>query len=266
MKKTLSIALLLAMLVSLLAFSGCSTTNSEDVNYVKNKGTLVIGVIDAKPLTYQNEYEEWEGFAVDLGKAFAKELGVEAVFQKIEWAEMDELLADKTIDCVSSALTITSERKEKMELTNPYMTNAQIAVMKSNVARRYTSAEECLQLRFAVLDGSTHETLAKENGFLRFVANSTEEALQAVSDGTANAAIINSTTASEMIGKGNQFEDLARAFDLKKNKFGFGFRKNSGLAETMNDFFVTTYTSGKMKTMAKKYGLQKMIVEQVTEQ
>ncbi|MBQ8470060.1 MAG: amino acid ABC transporter substrate-binding protein, partial [Clostridia bacterium] len=69
-----------------------------------------------------------------------------------------------------------------------------------------------------------------------------------------------------MIGKGNQFDDLSRAFDLKKNKFGFGFRKDSGLANAMNDFFVTTYTSGKMKTLAKKYGLEKMIVEQVTEQ
>ncbi|MBQ8063031.1 MAG: amino acid ABC transporter substrate-binding protein [Clostridia bacterium] len=266
MKKTFSIVLLLAMLVSLLSFSGCSTTNSEDINYVKNKGALVIGVIDAKPLTYQNEYDEWEGFAVDLGKAFAKELGVEAVFREIEWAEMDELLADKIIDCVSSALTITNARKEKMALTAPYMTNAQIAVMKSSVARRYSSAEECLQLRFAVLDGSTHEALAKENGFLRFAANTTEEALQAVSDGTADAAILNSTTANEMIGKGNQFDDLSRAFDLKKNKFGFGFRKDSGLANAMNDFFVTTYTSGKMKTLAKKYGLEKMIVEQVTEQ
>lgn len=266
MKRSFSIVLLVAMLVSVLAFSGCNATNSEDVKYVKDKGTLVIGVIDAKPLTYQNEYDEWEGFAVDLGKAFAKSLGVEAEFKAIDWSDKEQLLADKTIDCVSSALTITNERKEKMALTNPYMTNAQIAIMKKANARHYSSAEECLQLRFAVLDGSTHETLAKENGFLRFAANTTEEALQAVSDGTADAAITNSTTANEMIGKGNQFEDLARAFDLKKNKFGFGFRKDSGLAEAMNDFFVTTYTSGKMKTLAKKYGLEKMIVEQVTEQ
>lgn len=265
MKKTFSILLLVAMLCSIFAFAGCSTT-SQDVKYIKEKGTLVVGVIDAKPLTYQDEYDEWAGYAVDLAKAFALQLGVEAEFKEIEWAEMDQLLEDKTIDCVSSALTITPARKEVMELTNAYLTNAQIAVMKAQVAKRYSSAEECLQLRFAVLDGSTHEELAKENGFLRFAANTTEEALQAVSDGTADAAITNSTTAHEMIGKDNQFPDLARAFDLKKNKFGFGFRKGSDLAAQMNDYFVTIYTSGKMKKMAKNYGLEKMVVEQVTEQ
>ena len=141
-----------------------------------------------------------------------------------------------------------------------------VVVTKAANARKYTSAEDCLQLKFAVLDGSTHETLAKENGFIIMAKGSTENALKAVSDGSADAAIVNSIYASTAIGKGNEFPDLARSFRLKNNKIGFAFRKGSELAQQMNDYFVTAYTSGQMKQMASKYSIQKLITEQVTEQ
>ena len=144
----------------------------------------------------------------------------------------------------------------------PFMLN--IAMAEN--ARKYTSAEDCLQLKIAVLDGSTHETLAKENGFVIMAKDSTENALKAVSDGSADAAIVNSIYATTAIGKGNEFPDLARSFRLKNNKIGFAFRKDSELATKMNDYFVTVYTSGQMKQMASKYAIQKLITEQVTEQ
>ncbi len=179
---------------------------------------------------------------------------------------MEHLLNDKTIDCVASALTLTAERRAVMECTKAYLNNSQIVVTKAANARKYTSAEDCLQLKFAVLDGSTHETLAKENGFIIMAKGSTENALKAVSDGSADAAIVNSIYASTAIGKGNEFPDLARSFRLKNNKIGFAFRKDSELATKMNDYFVTVYTSGQMKQMASKYAIQKLITEQVTEQ
>ena len=179
---------------------------------------------------------------------------------------MEHLLNDKTIDCVASALTLTSDRRTVMECTKAYLNNSQIVVMKANRAKRYTSAEECLQLKFAVLDGSTHEALAKENGFIILAKDTTEEALAAVSDGTADAAIVNSIFATTAIGQGKEFPDLARSFRLKNNKIGFAFRKDSDLAQQMNDYFVTTYTSGQMKKLAKQYSIEKLLVEQVTEQ
>ncbi len=266
MKKYLSILLSAVLLVAMLAISGCSQTTTEDVKYIKDKGTLVVGVIEAAPLTTLNEEGEWEGLSVDLAKGFAKELGVDVEFKEIDWTKMTQLLNDQTIDCVASALTLTSDRRAVMECTKAYLNNSQIVVTKSANARKYTSAEECLQLKFAVLDGSTHEELAKENGFIILAKESTEEALAAVSDGSADAAIINSTYATTALGKGNEFPDLARAFRLKNNRIGFAFRKGSGLAEQMNNYFVTLYTAGQMQKLAKNYSLQKLIVEQVTEQ
>lgn len=266
MKKYLSVLLTAVLLIATVALSGCKTTTSEDVKYVKDKGALVVGVIDAPPLTSLNDEGEWAGFAVDLAKGFGNKLGVEVVFKEIDWTEMEHLLNDKTIDCVASALTLTADRRAVMECTKAYLNNSQIVVTKAERARRYTSAEDCLRLKFAVLDGSTHEDLAKENGFIIMAKETTEDVLATVSDGSADAAIVNSIFATTAIGKGNQFPDLARAFRLKNNKIGFAFRKGSGLAEQMNSYFVTAYTAGQMQKLAKQYSIEKLLVEQVTEQ
>lgn len=265
MKRYVSILLTAVLLIATLALSGCNKTTTADLDYIKEKGTLVVGVIDAPPLTQLNDEGEWTGFAADLARSFGKKLGVDVEFKEIEWNEMEHLLNDKTIDCVSSALTLTAERRAVMECTKAYLNNSQILVTKSANARKYTTAEDCLQIKIAVLDGSTHEILAKENGFIILAKDSTEDALRAVSDGTADAAIINSIFATTAIGKGNEFPDLARSFRLKDNKMGFAFRKDSDLAQQMNDFFVTVYTSGQMKKMAQNYSIEKLLVEQVTE-
>lgn len=265
MKKYISILLMAVLLIGTLALSGCNTNAAADDVYVKDQGKLVVGVIDAPPLSQLNDEGEWEGLSVDIAREFGKKLGVDVVFKEIEWTEMEHLLNDKTIDCVASALTLTADRRAVMECTKAYLNNSQIVVTKASRARNYTDAEECLQLKFAVLDGSTHEDLAKENGFIMMAKETTEEVLQAVSDGTADAAIVNSIYATTAIGKDNQFPDLARSFRLKNNKIGFAFRKNSELAEQMNEYFVTAYTSGKMAKLAKNYSIQKLLVEQVTE-
>lgn len=106
MKKYVSILLAAVMLISILAFSGCTKSTTEDVEYIRQKGTLVVGVIDAPPLTVLNDEGEWSGFAADLLRSFGKKLGVDVEFKEIEWDEMEHLLNDKTIDCVSSALKI----------------------------------------------------------------------------------------------------------------------------------------------------------------
>ena len=266
MKKYVSILLAAVMLISMLAFSGCTKSTTEDLEYIRQKGTLVVGVIDAPPLTVLNDEGEWSGFAADLLRSFGKKLGVDVEFKEIEWDEMEHLLNDKTIDCVSSALTVTAVRRAVMECTKAYLNNTQLVVTKAANARKYTSAEDCLQIKIAVLDGSTHEDLAKDNGFIILAKDSTEDVLKAVSDGEADAAIINSIFATTAIGKGNQFPDLARSFRLKDNKMGFAFRKGSAIAEQMNNFLVTSYTSGQMKKLAAQYSIEKLLVEQVTEQ
>ena len=59
-------------------------TTDSDLEYVKNKGTLIVGITEFEPMDYQNSDGEWIGFDADLAKAFAESLGVEVKFQVID--------------------------------------------------------------------------------------------------------------------------------------------------------------------------------------
>ena len=73
MKKTM--ALLLA-LVAALSLAACAKKEESDLSYVKEKGTLVVGITDFAPMDYKDENGEWIGFDADMAKAFAESLGV----------------------------------------------------------------------------------------------------------------------------------------------------------------------------------------------
>ena len=104
-------------------------TAESDMAYVQDKGTLVVGITNFEPMDYQNESGEWVGFDADLAKAFAESLGVEVVFQEIEWESKVMELDGKTIDVVWNGMTLTDEVLSAMECSNAYCNNAQVVVL-----------------------------------------------------------------------------------------------------------------------------------------
>ena len=111
MKKLLSVVLLVAMMATL--FVGCGNSG-KDWDYIEKKGTLVIGITYFEPMNYHDpEPGELTGFETEFAQAVCKELGVEPVFQEIEWDQKEMELKSKTIDCIWNGMTVTEERKQK---------------------------------------------------------------------------------------------------------------------------------------------------------
>ena len=55
-------------------------TGDSDLQYVLDKGKLVIGVTVYEPMNYFDENGEWIGFDTELAEAVCEELGVEPEF------------------------------------------------------------------------------------------------------------------------------------------------------------------------------------------
>lgn len=111
--------------------AGESPAAESDLAYVQEKGTLIVGITEFEPMDYQDESGEWIGFDADLAKAFAESLGVDVVFQVIDWDNKVMELDGKAIDVVWNGMTLTDEVKNSMECTNPYFNNAQVVVTKA---------------------------------------------------------------------------------------------------------------------------------------
>lgn len=237
-------------------------TAESDMAYVQDKGTLVVGITNFEPMDYQNESGEWVGFDADLAKAFAESLGVEVVFQEIEWESKVMELDGKTIDVVWNGMTLTDEVLSAMECSNAYCNNAQVVVLPAAEAENYPDAASMAELSFAVESGSAGEDMAIENGFNYTPVIDQATAVLEVSSGTCQAAIIDSLMAAAMVGEGTNYADLTYTISLNSEEYGVGFRKGSDLAAALNEFFVTAWADGTMQELAETYGVTAAMIAQ----
>ena len=88
-----------------------NSTADGDLAYVKDKGTLVVGITDFEPMDYKDADGNWIGFDADMAKAFAESLGVTAEFVEIDWDNKIMELDGKTIDCVWNGMTLLEDVK-----------------------------------------------------------------------------------------------------------------------------------------------------------
>lgn len=278
------IALVLAVLVATIGFvlvacnksEGTETTTAagasdeskavsadSDLEYVKSKGKLVVGITEFEPMDYKDKDSgEWIGFDADLAKAFAKEIGVDVEFVEIGWDNKIIDLNGKNIDCVWNGMTLTDDVKAAMETSKAYCNNAQIVILPSDKVDSIKSVDDCKELNFAVENGSAGKNQAEANGFKYTEVEKQSDALTEVASGTSDAAIIDSLMAGAMVGEGTGFAKLT-ATDIKLNseEYGVGFRKGSDLAAKLNEFFDKSLADGSMEELAKTYGVQEALIK-----
>lgn len=233
----------------------------SDLAYVKEKGTLVVGITEFEPMDYKDENGEWIGFDADMAKAFAESLGVTAEFQVIDWDNKILELDGKTIDCVWNGMTLTDEVTSSMECTNAYLNNAQVVVVPADVADQYQDEESLKDLSFAVEAGSAGEAEVSALGLNYTPVSSQADALMEVASKSSDAAVIDSLMAGAMIGEGTGYADLTYTIGLNSEEYGVGFRKGSDLAAALNDYFTTSLEDGSMEKVAETYGVQAALIK-----
>ena len=265
MKQMISLALALAMGLSLAACSGKDAKNTEptsDLAYVQDKGTLVVGITEFEPMDYQDENGNWVGFDADMATLFAESLGVDVEFQLIDWDSKIMELDGKTIDVAWNGMTLTEDVKEAMECSNPYFNNAQVVVVKADQADKYQTVDSIQDLSFSVESGSAGMEQAEAYSLNYTPAKSQANTLLEVASGTSDAAIIDYLMAVASTGEGTSYENLTYTVSLADEQYGVGFRKGSDLAEKLNKFFAEKYADGTMQKVAEKYGIAEKLVEQ----
>ena len=232
----------------------------SDLAYVQGKGTLIVGITDFEPMDYKNDAGEWIGFDADMAKAFAQSLGVEAEFIEIDWDNKILELNNKSIDCVWNGMTLTPEVLNSMGCSEAYCNNAQVVVVKADVADQYQTVESLSDLAFAVEAGSAGEEAVKALGIEPTAVQTQASALMEVKAGTADACVIDLLMAGAMIGEGTSYPDLTYTVELTSEEYGVGFRTGSDLAAALNDFFKASYADGSMLDIAKTYGVQESVI------
>lgn len=280
MKKFLSLALALTLCASLAACSSSgntsgsssgsgssSQTQTSDMQYVKDKGTLVVGITYFAPMDYKEEgSDEWIGFDADMAKAFAESLGVNVEFQEITWDYKVEELNSKAIDCVWNGMTLSDDVMAAMGTSVPYCTNYQTLIYAADKAADFEGLTSLEGLNIAVESGSAGEDAALALGATTVPVQAQSNALMEVSAGTSDAAVIDVLMAAEMTGEGTSYADLVYSLNLndaqglESEEYGVGFRQGSDLVDAFNTFWAEKVADGTVLETATTYGLQDAVI------
>ena len=280
MKTKKLLALLLAGAMSLSLLAGCGggtdattddtasndtgdtgTEATSDLAYVQDNGKLVIGYTVYEPMNYTDENGEFTGFDTEFAKAVCEKLGVEPEFVEINWDTKVIELDAKSIDCIWNGMTITDDLKANISVSDPYVKNMQVVVIKDSNKDTFTDTASLSGANLVAEAGSAgqaaveaDENLSQAN--LTTVAKQTDALLE-IESGASDAAILDWTLAKSMIGEGTDFADLMMidGAELSVEEYGIGFRKDSDLCTEVNKIMAELVEDGTLPALAEKYGL-----------
>lgn len=275
MKRLVSAFLAGAMALSLAACGGSASTSTaassaaasaapassvaadSDLAYIQSNGKMVIGYTVYEPMNYTDADGNFTGFDTELATAVCEKLGVEPDFVEINWDTKIVELEAKSIDCIWNGMTLTDEIQANAACTKAYAKNAQVVVMKSDAD--YSSTADLVGKTVVAEAGSAGESAIQDDESLSqadYVSKSVQtDCLMEVAAGTADAAVLDLTLATAMIGEGTDYANLTIKDELNAEEYGVAFRKGSDVAEAVNAAFDELKADGTMQKLADKYSL-----------
>lgn len=271
MMKKISLAVFAMMMVAMLAvFAGCSSssdTNSGTVDSgtaqdnslqnVLDKGTLVLGLDDSfPPMGFRDENNNIVGFDIDVATEVANRMGVELKLQPIEWSTKEMELNTGSIDCLWNGLSIDDERKQAMDLSEPYMTNRMVLVVLND--SEYTDQASLAGKTIGVQNGSTAEKILEESDFAKTIGNTigfkdNVTAFMDLETKGIDAIFMDEVVANYAITSQNKdFKVLEDG--LTEEEYAVGFKKgNTALKNEVQKYIDEMKADGTMTQISEKW-------------
>jgi polar amino acid transport system substrate-binding protein len=140
MKKSLKLIFVMAMGMMIIPILASCSSSKKDAStepsswetIQKNK-KVVIGLDDSfVPMGFRQKNGKLAGYDIDLAKAVFKQYGIKVDFQTIDWSMNVTELRNQTINLIWNGLTITDERQKALTLSEPYLVNQQVLVVKKS--------------------------------------------------------------------------------------------------------------------------------------
>lgn len=234
--------------------SADASGEDKSLQNVLDSGKFVLG-LDAtfKPMGFTDEQDNIVGFDIDLAEEVCSRLGVELVKQPVDWDTKEQDLNAGKIDCIWNGLSINDERKEIMNLSDPYMKNDMIFVVKTD--SEIATQADLDGKAVAVQSGSTAQTILNESG-LNITATelaTNVECLQQLDLDLVDAVFLDSVVANyEISTSGKDYTILPDG--LSPEEYAIGFRKgDQALRDEVQKILSEMKADGKVEEISTKW-------------
>ena len=242
-KNMIKCAALVLTIMTAIGLAGCGKNSKSDLEYVKDKGTLVVGLDDTfAPMGFRDKDDKLVGFDIDLARAVTKKMGVKVKFQPIDW----------------------SDRQKSMSLSNKYLKN-RILIMSLDPNVKVNSADDLKNIKIGTqADSSALEAIKKSDKYKEFKNNISEyktydEAILDMKAGRIKAVAIDEVYA--IYNNKNKDKLYESPFNLGADYYAVGFRKgDTKLTKEFNKAFKEVIDSGEAQKISEKWFGKNLVV------
>jgi len=270
-KRPVSLVLLVLMVTSLLA--GCSKAADKaapapngsqqagapapsatpTLDAIKAAGALKIGTSpDYPPFESLDTQNNVIGFDVDLMTEVAKALGVKLEIVQMGFDGLIPALQSKKFDVMAAGVSVTAERKQAVDFTDPYLVGTDAIVVRTDWSTPVKGLEDLKGHSVAVQLGTVQADAAKKVGGINVKEyNLFTEAATAVASKQADALYLHKVVAEAFI-KANPVLKIAAETPAKDT--AFALRKDTpDLTQFVNGVLAKMKQDGSFDALVAKW-------------
>ncbi len=230
--------------------SGEATTYDQ----IKENGYITFATEGTyAPYSYHDDNDELVGFDVEVAKAVAEKLGVEARFTETQWDGIIAGLDAEKYDAIANQVSITEEREEKYLFSTPY-TYVYGAVIVNGDNTDINSFEDLDGKDVALTVTSNWAEVAESYGGSIVSTSGFSESIQLVIQGRADATVNDNVTYLDF--KANQPDANVKIVATSEDatESAILLRKDdSDLQEAINEALEELRSEGTLAEISVKY-------------
>ena len=262
--KILSLVMVAMLCIVLTACSGSDdkteTTNDAgdtaatgSLDKIKAGGKITIATSPDFPPFESLDGGEIVGIEVDIMKLIAADLGVEVVFEQMDFDSVLPGIQAGKFDVGMSGITVTEKRKENADFTMPYFMASQAIVVLAD--SEITCKADLEGKKISVQTGTTAESYCTENGYevLAFQANN--DAASALLTGKVDAWVVDNEVAVAMSAD-HDGKSVVLDEAMTSEPYAFAFAKGSDdLVNAFDESIKKYIEDGTIEGIFTQYGV-----------
>lgn len=199
MKKPLILVLVLILCISLASCQSQEKIVEGTCDCTQEAGVLKVGMdLQYPPFETFDDNNEPMGISVDVAQGLADSLGIELEVVNMDFGTLVPALDTGKIDIAIASMSITAEREEKVDFTNPYFYFKIIGLMNKDYAQANSLTGASTQdelwaivdTKFIGLVGQISTSIPEDNGFVVEQSVDRSAAITEVATGRADVIII----------------------------------------------------------------------------
>ena len=253
MKKSLK-AITILTLVSVLLISGCGKTDTSTYEKIKKDKYITFATEGTyAPYSFHDDSGALVGFDVEIARAIADKLGVEARFTETQWDGIIAGLDAKKYDAISNQVSITEERKQKYLFSDPY-TYVYGVVIVNEDNNDINSFEDLNGKDVSLTITSNWAQVAESYGGKIVSTSGFNESIQLVLQNRADATVNDNVTFYDFIANQPDAKAKIVATSNEATESAILIRQgDDDLQKAINDALSQLRSVGKLAEISNKY-------------